>query len=369
MHFYASKNQLNGLLLSLGMICFMTSFGQSAKWENVKLSLNYQRGFSLPEYSVTNYISTHPIQSCSFHISKETTGKNQWEKLYQFPEYGLSAFYTTLGNDNVMGRAFSLNYFFRVNFINKKRFQVYNQTGMGLGYLTKHFDLTENYENVAIGSHVNAHFNLRFGCNVKLTKKIDTQMGLSLDHFSNANSHDPNLGINLLTAFAGVTYRLHPENEKETSPLEKHQRKTNFEIVQSFGGKQTRALSGQFFFTSSLSGGINFEWFRGFNGGIGADIFYDNSMKTLVESKNKTFHTSDNFQTGIHISQEFVYNHFSVILQEGVYVGLVNKGLGKTMYNRGIVQYRFTDHLLIRVAMKSHLHILDFPEIGLGVKW
>jgi hypothetical protein len=64
-----------------------------------------------------------------------------------------------------------------------------------------------------------------------------------------------------------------------------------------------------------------------------------------------------------------VYNRFSLILQEGIYVGLQNKGLGKAMYNRGIVQYRFTDHLMIRVAMKSHLHILDFPEIGLGFKW
>lgn len=355
-------------VIVLSCLSFQSN-AQSKRTDDLKLSLNYHRGFSLPEYSFVNYITTDPINSFSFQISKETTGKNDWEKLYKFPEYGLSFFYSNLGNDNVLGKSFALNYFFRVNFINKKRFQFYNQTGMGIGYLTKHFDLVDNYKNVGIGSHVNAHFNLRLGCNFKITPKIDSQLGLSFDHFSNANSHDPNLGINLVTGFAGLTYRVGATTPKETSLLEKHQTKNNFEIVQSFGGKQTRALSGKFFFTSSLSGGINREFFRGFNLGVGADIFYDQSMRTLVDANNGTFKTSDNFQTGIHLSQEFRYNRFSLIIQEGIYLGLVNKGLKKPMYNRGIVQYRIGKHLLIRAAMKSHLHILDFPEIGFGYKW
>ncbi len=345
------------------------SYAQRKFSDDLKLSLNYHGGFSLPEYSFVNYITTDPIQSISFHVSKETTGKNDWEKLFKFPEYGFSFYYSSLGNDNVLGKSFALNYFFRVNFINKKRFQLYNQTGMGIGYLTKHFDLEDNYMNVGIGSHVNAHFNLRLGSNFKLTPKFDAQFGLSFDHFSNANSHDPNLGINLVTGFAGLTYRVGTTTPKEVSPMEKHNVKNNFEIVPSFGGKQTRALSGQFFFTSSLSGGVNREFFRGLNLGIGADVFYDQSMKTLIVAKGETFKTSDNFQTGIHLSQEFRYNHFSLIIQEGFYVGLTNKGIEKTMYNRGIVQYHAGKHLIIRAAMKSHLHILDFPEIGFGYKW
>jgi hypothetical protein len=357
--------------LFLGWLALSTHFcfSQNKTTDNLKLSLNYHRGFSLPEYSFINYITTDPINSLSFQISKETTGKNEWEQLFNYPEYGLSFFYSNLGNDKLIGKSLALNYFFRINFINRKRFQVFNQTGMGLGYLTKKFDLIENYQNVGIGSHWNAHFNLRLGTNFKLTEKIDSQLGLSFDHFSNANSADPNLGLNLITAFAGVTYRVGETNEKQHSILVKHVPKNNFEIVQSFGGKQTRALSGKFFFTSSLSGGMNREVFRGFNIGVGLDVFYDQAMKTLIEANNKTYKPSDNFQTGIHLSQEFRYNRFSLILQEGIYVGLTNKGLKKMMYNRGIVQYRVSKHFLIRAAMKSHLHILDFPELGIGYKW
>jgi len=363
-----SKISLFGIAI-LVLSLFSFSFGQSKRTNDLKLSLNYHRGFSLPEYSFINYITTDPITSLSFQISKETTGKNEWEQLFNYPEYGFSFFYSNLGNDNLIGKSFALNYFFRVNFINRKRFQIYNQTGMGIGYLTKKFDLVENYQNVGIGSHVNAHFNLRLGANFKIRPKIDTQFGLSFDHYSNANSADPNLGLNLVTAFAGMTYRLGHITERQKTELPKHLKKNNFEIVQSFGGKQTRSLSGEFYYTSSLSGGINRAFFRGFHAGVGGDVFYDQSTKIVIESQGGTFKPSDNFQTGIHFSQEFRYNRFSLILQEGIYLGLVNKGIRKTMYNRGIVQFRVNEHFIIRAAMKSHLHILDFPEIGIGYKW
>lgn len=345
------------------------SFAQISSSKDLKLSLNYHRGFSLPEYSFINYITTDPINSLSIQICKETSGKNEWEQLFKFPEYGLSFFYSNLGNDNLIGKSFAFNYFFRVDFINRKKFQVYNQTAIGMGYLTKKFDLVENFQNVGIGSHLNVHFNFRLGMNFKLTPKWDSQFGLSFDHFSNANTVDPNLGLNLITAYTGATYRIGKTTEKSHTVLPKHIPKNNFEIVQSVGGKQTRALSDKYFVSSSLSAGMNRAFFRGFNIGVGFDLFFDQAIRTLVLAKGETFKSSDYFQSGFHVAQEFKYNRFSLILQEGIYLGLINKGIKKTMYNRGIVQFQLTKHALIRLAMKSHLYILDFPEIGLGYKW
>jgi hypothetical protein len=39
------------------------------------------------------------------------------------------------------------------------------------------------------------------------------------------------------------------------------------------------------------------------------------------------------------------------------------------IYSRGIMEYQINRHFLVRFAMKSHLHILDFPEIGFGYKF
>ena len=75
---------------------------------------------------------------------------------------------------------------------------------------------------------------------------------------------------------------------------------------------------------------------------------------------------SNSWQTGIHFSQSIVYNRFSITIQEGIYIGLKNHIYQKLMYNRGIVKYRITENFTLRLAMKSHLHILDYPEFGFG---
>ena len=85
----------------------------------------------------------------------------------------------------------------------------------------------------------------------------------------------------------------------------------------------------------------------------------------LVEDSS---YSTDNFQTGIHFSQTVVYRKFRFTLQEGVYVGLTNK-IQSSMYNRGILKYYINDDFSVRLAMKSHLHLLDYPEIGFGYKF
>jgi hypothetical protein len=89
-------------------------------------------------------------------------------------------------------------------------------------------------------------------------------------------------------------------------------------------------------------------------------------MLTLEMNHHKTSH---DFRSGVHISQELVYNRLSLILQEGVYLLLTDKVEKHVMYNRGIVRYRVSDDFFVHLAMKSHLHILDYPELGLGLRW
>jgi hypothetical protein len=39
---------------------------------------------------------------------------------------------------------------------------------------------------------------------------------------------------------------------------------------------------------------------------------------------------------------------------------------GKRMYNRGILRWKINPHWMMSISMKSHLHILDYPELGFG---
>lgn len=357
------------ILCTLVVFAFQQISAQSDFLKNSTLTANYHFGVAIPEYSFITHLVDKNVQSFTLDFAKQTNGKTDWERLYKHPEYGFSFYHTTFGNDEVLGKAFALNYFFKVNFISKERFKVYNQTGIGAGYITKKFHLEDNFKNVGIGSHVNVHFNCRVGTSYLLTKKFTANAGVSFDHFSNGNTGDPNLGLNNVALFAGVRYQVGELEKKNTDVLSPFVRSNNFEFVASAGAKQTRAIASDFFFTSSITGGINRAFFRGVHLGIGADVFYDESIKTQMESRGETHNSINDFQTGIHIAQEFKYNRFSLILQEGLYLGLTNKGIRKPMYNRGIVQFQLNKHILLRVAMKSHLHILDFPEVGIGIKW
>jgi hypothetical protein len=331
--------------------------------------VNLHAGFTLPEYPFLTYVTEDYIRSLDLCLVKETRGRNYWEQVYRYPSYGLSLFFSTLGNDKILGKEIALNYFFKVNFISRDKFHFYNRTGIGIGYVSRTFDLEKNYLDVAVGSHFNIHFNFRMGTDFFLSDRLEMHLGLSFDHFSNANTREPNLGINYLTGYGGLAYRLGQKTEKQKQEIEAHVRKNNYELFYSIGGKYTRALSSDYFVTSSLSFEMTREFFRVFHLGVGADLFFDPSIESQLIKDGVEFRESYNYQSGIHFSQTFVYNRFSIIIQEGIHLLLTDQLNNKIMYNRGILKCRISNHFSIRLSMKSHLHILDYPELGVGYKF
>ncbi len=356
------------LTIILFLFCSHHFFSQEKFSDNLKLSASYHFGYGLPEYSFITYLTNSFIQSFEINLLKETYGKNPWEAFYNYPEYGISAYYTTLGNREVFGNALALNYFFKLKIIDKKNFDLYNHVGIGLGYLTKRYDVDSNYMNLAVGSHFNVHFVFKLGCQYQISEKISSNIGLSFDHFSNANTRDPNRGLNLITGEMGFTYLLKKPIEKLNPSFETHEKKNDFSIFASVGSKQPRSFEPNHYQTASLSFSVNRSVFRAIHFGIGADLFYDSYTKVFLQNSGLEYSTGNSFQTGISMTQQFIYNRFRIIIQEGIYIGLDNKVIPKLMYNRAAVQYDISEQIMVRIAMKSHLHILDFPELGVGIR-
>lgn len=357
-------------LIFICSIFFATiNYGQSNK--QYHLGINYHYGFAIPEYNFVNYIVNDNVKGIQVSFSKKTNGKNYWETIYKYPEWGLSLFYSTLGNNDVFGKEIALNYFFKINIINQKNWNIYNHFGIGIGYVTKKFNADDNFYNVAVGSKFNIHFNYRLGSNIKISKAVNLNLGLSFDHLSNANTSDPNLGINSLTGFAGIQYSFGKQIETITKDLPPIVKVNSFEIYANIGGKQTRSISSDYFITSSFGTDFYRNINRALSWGIGADMFYDSSMETQFESlnNNKEFKAIYNFQTGLHASFSVIYNKFSFSIQQGIYIGLTRVTNDYILYNRGVIKYFVTDALAIKLAMKSHLHILDYPEIGISYKF
>ncbi len=212
-----SKNRKYYGLLTTVLFCSITFQiqAQNKFSDNLKLQVNYHFGVALPEYEFLTYIIDDYVQSVDISLIKETIGKNYWQQIFKYPEYGVSLYYSTLGNNEILGKEIALTGFFRVNFISRSRFRFYNRTGAGFSYVSRKFDFDDNFLNVAVGSHFNMHFNFRLGVNFSLSEKIELNTGLSFDHFSNANISEPNLGLNNLSAYGGLSYRLGQKIEKK----------------------------------------------------------------------------------------------------------------------------------------------------------
>lgn len=356
-------------LILLFLFFKQTGFSQDKTIEPFKVNLNYHYGFNLPEYEFIGMLTKDYTRSFDLSISRESYGKNMWEQIYNYPEHGISLFYSSLGNNEIFGKELALSYFIKIYFLSKEKFRVYNRTGVGLSYVNRVFDAEENYLNVAIASHFNAHFNFRIGASYRLNKRFEFNAGSSFDHFSDANMKEPNLGINYLSAYLGLSYKLAGEFKKEYHELKPHIPKNEIELFTSIGGKHSRSFSSKYFLTSSVSLEIRRAFFRALHFGAGIDLFYDSSVKSVLEEKGQDYRGIYDFQSGIHISQTLVYSRFSISFHEGIYLGLTDKKEDYKYFNRGIIQYSLSDNFAIRLAMKTNLNILDYPEIGLGYKF
>jgi hypothetical protein len=331
------------------------------------LSLEYGYGALIPEYQFVNAIVEKNIQQIELSILKKTYGTNFWQKKYNYPQFGLSLFATSLGNKQVFGNEFALYPFVTFSSHPSKKFHLENKLGLGLGYATKRFELNENYQNIAVGSFINVHFNYQFSFVYELNSKIALKSSLNFHHFSNANMKEPNLGLNLVSSSIGLSKSISKQKTLLQPEYPIFNPKNEFLFILSLGGKHTRALQSDVFLTSSFAFDYNRKISHIFSFGVGLDGFYDSSTEVEMGiNENSKFSKKDNFRTGLHISQEFVYNKFSFLLQEGIYIGLLDKVSESFFYNKVILRYKCTNFLALQAAVKSHLHILEFPEFGIS---
>lgn len=355
------------ILLAVGCLLSVTANGQARLTDDLHFRMSYRTGVIMPEYSLFTYLTEDYIQSFEIAISKQSYGKSIWNQLYSYPEYGIALQYATLGNKDVFGHAISLYPFFQVQLFGAGRFSFFNKTGLGLGVVNRIFDPVTNPENVAMGSHLNLHFNFELAGQYQIHSRIAMLAGISMDHLSNGNLAEPNLGINYVTLNGSIKYRIGQQRTRVHHIRESVSPQTETSIIAAVSTKHAKALQGKKYIASSLSFEYKRKWWRTFTPGIGADIFYDASTPAEMAAFTETSHRGiDNFKTGIHLTQELVYGNFSVALQEGLYLGLTDKAFDNRMYNRLIIRHRAGKRYIFQFAMKSHVVVLDAFEFGIG---
>lgn len=344
----------------------------SSEGNNFFIDAQYHYGFVMPHHESIRQVVNRNVPGIEIRAGKEAFGHNIWEQLYCFPRIGLGYYSSGLGNDAVFGRAHSLFSFIDMPiFPRLKVFSLSTNLGFGVSYISKCYDSQDNSADVAIGSKEDVYFNLNLNSKFKIARNLELVSGVGFTHFSNGNTKRPNLGLNLVTASAGMVYFFDHQEPKRVYFILPSDNKKSIEtnLIYTAGVRGSDLDITRKFFASSLS--ANILKGVGFKSkiGLGTDLFYDGTIN-LSRQDGGFDHDKKiyNYQAGVHLSYSLIYNKLSLMLQPGIY--LYSKMPSTCpFYDRIGINYNLTEHLLANLSLKTILFKANVIEWGLGYRF
>jgi hypothetical protein len=336
---------------------------------NLRLGAEVHYGFIYPHHSSIAYSMRSRISSFELNLTTDTYGRGSWDELYRYPRMGTGYFYTSLGNNEVFGKAHTLFFFMDIPFSRiLKKFNSSYRISYGIAYLTKQFDVVENPMNIAISSGFNMYVNFRYTGRFRINERNEVEAGFGFTHFSNGKLATPNLGLNCVSINLGYLFNLYPTTYYRTSKateLKKH----NFEILLSGGTKTDDQLSGNYYLISSLVMDYKFVPWVKYSFGAGLDFFYDESLgPNKIGDEGGTYSKGDLYQMGIHAGFYPRYSKLTIVLQMGAYIH-ANYYKYTRVYSRLGFRYEVYNNILLNLTLKSHKAIADYLEWGAGYRF
>jgi hypothetical protein len=360
----------NGLAVFLLLFSFLAGEAQPSG-RPVSIDTKIHSGMNLPFYDALNYLIKDDVYAFDISVSFPSYGKDFWEKLSDYPRSGFGGSYWSLGNDEVLGKAFALYAFINLPLLRwKDKFSINYQGSAGGAYLTKKFDIYTNHLNRAIGSHANLYIRLGIDSRIRLYKNCDLDIGIGITHFSNGKTKSPNYGINAGTLSFGLNYLFNNDIVRQDPEIPLLQKRYIQSLIYSAGVKVYDNLYGKRYFITSLSYNLEYQLSLKRRIGLGADFFYDGAISEALADENGTpdKNFSDLVRLGLHASYAIRYKRVVMGFQPGYYI--YSKYTDLTLvYSRIFLQYLISNRLISTIAIKSHFAKADFIEWGIGYCW
>ncbi len=355
------------IILNWTSVCGQNPEGKN--WSGIDgIEGTYNDGIVMPHTESIEYLTKDFVKSFSIHVYKETNGEKLWQKVYHQPRLGVGFNFSTLGNKEVFGNAYSIYPFFEAPFLTiNEKIQFNYRISFGLSYITETFELYENYQNIAISTNPSIYFNLMFNTDVKITNHTNLFGAVGFSHFSNGKIKSPNLGINTITSSLGIRYKINnPTSPEEAYDIPSVKNKNRLSVISSHGIKEhSRFVEGKFYI-SSLNLSFERRYAHWGQYGIGIDGFYDESKKIRIRlDPEKMQEEVSPYNFGAHLSHDFFVGDLALTLQLGHYFYKHQLSLND-FYNRVGLKYYFNNQFILNVTLKSHAANAEFIEFGLG---
>jgi len=341
---------------------------------NLMVEVKAGYGFLIPHRLEMEIFNAH-FPSFELNISRKTDGQNRWEFMYGYPIVGVAYWYSNLGTSPYLGDAHAIYPYINFPITPNKPTRLYFRTGLGIGYLTKHFHRVDNYKNIAIGSSLNAAVSLSIELRSKLIDRLYLTGSVSLTHFSNGSMKTPNYGINIPAVNLGVVYKLSKENPYKKSKLMPELYPYEFDGKKFFqvqfgaglGYKNMEAeIGGSYGVFAMYTNVLKQVSFKS-RLGIGFDVSYDGTDKKMIETYGEEELESfwPVIKTGGTIAWELMMSKVSLVLNIGGYFSGAYEREG-AIYEKLAIRYYFNQSLYASICLRANYARADYITFGAG---
>lgn len=328
------------------------------------------------------------FQSLELRIGTQSTGRQLWQQLHNYPQYGLGFYMGDMGNDaadTIIGQPSALFFYFGAPIVRFGKFTFNADISVGLSYDFNPYDPENNPTQNVIGSSVNLYFNFSFLLYFKLSERLDLSLSSGLTHFSNGRTFTPQQGINTLGLGIGLKYNINPIKNYTKAIDPDYQPAIRPEFIVSekpvfkphhelqFMGAVGTVLTerplgepkGIRYMTTSVSADWAYQFARKLLAGAGLDIFYDGSLvETYDNWENTDFSTLAKMSFGAHLGFQYQIERFSFIYDLGFYLYKESPARGG-FYMRAGGRIQITENVYAHICLKTmNGGIADWIEWG-----
>lgn len=311
------------------------------------------------------------IPAFELSLSKSTSGKNNWESLYNYPKIGVSIFYTPFDGSEALGNAIGIYPHINFPLLKTTKQNLKFRIGLGMAYLDSKFHPTENYQNLAVGSSINALAHFMLDYQLILNEKNKLSLGLSLIHFSNGSITTPNYGLNLPMASLAYSYQIIAE-KKETSaialPLFCYEKNTNLrlDIQAGWGIKSQNSVFDKKFHILTQSITLFKPLNKKSSIGLGFDFSWDQSYEQLFLDEGLPQPKGLDFtKYAIAANYEMRLDKLAMKIGFGTYILAEEKTEGP-IYEKLALNYLFHKNIYASLELKAHTARAAYIAWGIG---
>ncbi len=326
----------------------------------------FHYGFIIPHSSSMRSAVPHHFMMYDLTVNFPTYGCNDAEKAYNYPIYGLTYLFSTLGNPKNFGSLNAIEAHVTFPLVRREKFLFTYRIGPGIGYIAKPFDRLENYKNTAIGSTFNMSVMMMFEIRQQLSKRLTFASGIAFTHFSNGAYTIPNLGINIPTVHASLIYLVGQEREKACRDSLKKPKKFNYFVMTNIGAKEIYPIGVGRFPVYNVS--FNVSRITGHKSAWGLMLEYTYNSALVDEYRQMNQPLKNNLEIsrlGLFASYEQRVHRTSIVMGMGGY--LISKWKEDGLfYHRLGLRYYAKNGWILNWSLKTHFAVADCFEFGVG---